>query len=333
VIGLALIAAVLVIYFSYTKNLNFNPGEVFKPKPKPVVTAPLTGLPVDESLVNRRPLAVVIENSPDARPQSGYNDADVVYETLAEGGITRTLAIFQSQNSKEIGPVRSARPYFVDWLSELNAIFSHVGGDSNALTMINQFGISDLNQFFFGGYYWRSSARPAPHNVYTTTDRLYAAAKSAKYALTQDIKWYGFKKDAEEKDRPASQKVTVNFSGPLFQVVYNYDQKTNGYLRSVAGVPAKDKNTGIQIQPKNVIVQFEQMKPGTSTAGEQMVVMTDIGSGNALVFQDGKAIKARWSKTSRTSLTKITDESGNDIQLNPGQTWIEVVPVGQNVSY
>jgi hypothetical protein len=267
-------------------------------------------------------------------PQSGYNEADVVYEALAEGGITRTLAIFQSKTSNEIGPVRSARPYFIDWLSELKAIFVHVGGSIDAFDAISAYKVPDLNQFNYGSYFWRSAARVAPHNVYTTTEKLTAAAKSAKYETTlPEIKWYSFKKDLDPKERPISQKVTVNFSYPMFTVTWNYDSKTNDYLRAIAGVPAKDKNTGIQVRAKNVIVQYETVGYGTTRAGEQKVDIGTITSGTGVLIQDGKAVNIKWQKTSRENLTKITDESGNEIQLNPGQTWIEIVPVGKNVSY
>lgn len=337
VIAVAVIVAIgATIYGVYFSNQKLNfPAFTPKEKTKEVKpVAPLTGFETDSDHATRRPFAVVIENHPDARPQSGYTKADVVYETLAEGGITRTLAIFQSQDSNEIGPVRSARLYFIDWLSEVGAIFSHVGGNIDALDEIAAKNIPDLNQFAYGNYYWRSTDRYAPHNVYTTTEKLISAAKKAGLAVTsQNLKWYGFKKDAETKDRPASQKVTVDFSTAQFVASWDYDPQTNEYSRSIAGVSAKDKATGEQVKAKNIIVQLETMSPMVTRTGEQGVKMATIGSGSGFLFQDGKATKITWKKTDRNSLTRLTDEAGNEIKLNPGQTWIEVAPLDAGVSY
>lgn len=335
VVLVALVGAISILTFSYFNNPNFSAPKIFKAKPTPKETrvpAPLTGELVDPSVAGKRPFAVVIENSTDARPQSGYPKADVVYETLAEGGITRTLAIFQSQEADEIGPVRSAREYFIDWLSEVNAIFSHVGGSAQALSDIAANNIPDLNQFSFGNFYWRSTSRYAPHNVYTTTSKLVDAAKSAGYSLLSDVKWYSFKDDLAQKDRPKSQKFSVNFSGPLYLASYEYDPSSNTYARSVAGVLQKDAKSGETIKTKNIIVQFESMQNVVNN-GVQGVDMQTIGSGKALVFQDGKAIVGRWQKTSRNTLTALTDENGKEILLNRGQTWIEVVPQQAAVTY
>ncbi len=328
----AIVVAIGTTWYLLGKDISFN-APTLKLTPKETrVEAPLTGELVDPSLAARRALAVVIENSPDARPQSGYNDADIVYETLAEGGITRTLAIFQSKDAKEIGPVRSARDYFIEWLSEYNGIFSHVGGSSVALGIIANDNIPDLNQFYNGSYYWRANDRYAPHNVYTTTEKLYAAATANKMDITGAPKPFSFKKEAEEKDRPATQTVTVNFSGPLFQVVYNYDPKTNSYLRSVAGEAAKDKNSGVQIAPKNVIVEYTSVVPYINDEGAQGVRI-GTASGKGVFFQDGVAKEMTWTKASRSARTVYKDLQGVEIQFNRGQTWIEVVPQDMLATY
>lgn len=337
IVATALIIATGVIAYEkiFDKPIFVPQNLTLKQKPKETkVPAALTGLLVEPSVNSKRPLAVVIENSPEARPQSGYSKADVVYETLAEGGITRTLAIFQSQVATEIGPVRSARPYFVDWLSEVNAIFVHVGGSIDGLNYVASTKIPDLNQFNFGSYFWRSNERYAPHNVYTTTEKLYAAAKSAKYDTTvNNLSWYKFKQDLSETERPVTQTVTVNFSGPLFAASWKYDPKTNDYSRAVAGVMQKDKLTGEQVKAKNIVVLFQTVSYGLNSDGVQKVNIGTIGSGKGFLFQDGKPVKITWTKASRTDLTKITDETGAEVKLNPGQTWVEIPPVGANVTY
>jgi len=333
IILVAIIAAVGASWYLLGKNISYV-APVFKlTAPKETrVEAPLTGELVDPSGADKRVLAVVIENSPEARPQSGYNDADIVYETLAEGGITRTLALFQSKSSKEIGPVRSARDYFIEWLSEFNGIFAHVGGSTPALAIISSAKIPDLNQFYNGSYYWRSNNRYAPHNVYTTTEKLYAAATANSLSTTGAPKPLSFKKETDEKDRPASQVVTVNFSGPLFQVVYRYDPKTNTYARSNAGVAFKDANTGVQIAPKNVIVEYTSVVPYINEDGAQGVHIGTT-SGRGVFFQDGIATEITWSKSSRSARTIYKDVSGKEMQFNRGQTWIEVAPADMPVTY
>jgi hypothetical protein len=336
-ISVAFMVAIGLIAYNYylLGNIHFKaPKLVLKEKPKETrVTAPYTGLLVSADMAKRKPLAVVIENHPDARPQSGYPKADLVYETLAEGGITRTLAIFQSQEAGEIGPVRSARYYFIDWLTELGAVFVHVGGNIDALDDIAAKKIPDINQFYFGGYFWRSTDRYSPHNVYTTTAKLCAALNRAGIPTTAELVPLKFKKDLAAKDRPSAQNVTVEFSGPLFTATYAYDPKTNIYLRSISGLPHKDKVTGEQIHPKNIVVQYESMTPGITRLGQQKMNIATISRGKAIVFQDGKAISAFWEKTGRNDRTKLTNGLGQEIQFNPGQTWFEIVPQTAAVKY
>lgn len=333
VILVSILAAAGITWYMLSRNISFvAPAFKLTPPKETRVEAPLTGELVDPAIANKRVLAVVIENSPDARPQSGYNDADVVYETLAEGGITRTLALFQSKESKEIGPVRSARDYFIEWLSEYSGIFCHIGGSAVALGVISHDHIPDINQFYNGGYFWRSSDRYAPHNVYTTTAKLYAAATANKMAITGAPKPFSFKKDVEEALRPAAKAITVYFSGPLFQVVYNYDPKTNTYARAVGGVAAKDKNTGVQITTKNVIVEYTSVTPYVNNEGAQGVhIGTTTGKG--VFFQDGVATEMTWTKSSRTARTIYKDLQSKEIAFNRGQTWIEVVPADMLATY
>jgi hypothetical protein len=335
VILVAILAAVGALIYYLPAGTNYLPPAL-RLTPKKVdnrVEAPLTGEKVDPSILQRRAIAVVIENYPDARPQSGYNDADIVYETLAEGGITRTMAIFQSKDSNEIGPVRSARPGFVEWAMEYGAVFAHVGGSDEALALINQLGTADLNQFYNGDYFWRATDRYAPHNVYTTTAKLEAAAKANGYDTTKaPSSPFKFIDDAKESDRPATQTVNIDFSSSDYYVTYNYDQKSNSYLRSVAGVKAADKNTGVQVAPKNVIAIYTPMSPYYNSSGKLENDITVVGSGTGYLFQNGKQIQISWSKSSDTAPTVFTDASGAAIQLVRGQTWIEVVPSNMSIT-
>jgi hypothetical protein len=158
-------------------------------KPDPVYYSTLTGKKVkDEAMTTWPTAAIMIENSPDARPQSGLKQAGVVYEAIAEGGITRFLALYQEDKPTLIGPVRSLRPYFVDWLTPYNASVVHVGGSSAALKRIRNGEYRDIDQFFNASTYWRSTDRYAPHNVYTNFNRIDALKKLVKIQLKQHLK-------------------------------------------------------------------------------------------------------------------------------------------------
>lgn len=306
---------------------------VKKSPPKPTtMPSPLTGVQVTPEVAEQPVYASIIENSPDARPQSGLSEAGVVYEALAEGGITRFLALFLDTKPKEIGPIRSIRTYFVDWALEFNAPLMHVGGNIDALDMIGPNNVKDINQFYNSAYFYRSSDRYAPHNVYMT--------QANQSAVLKDKKWdkaATFTPNARQKDTPAATPtnplITVNYSGIGFQSKYTYTAATNNYARSLAGVPHIDRNTNQQIMVKNVVVQYMPTTYGKTRIGELSTRMATPGSGKAVVFRDGIAIEGTWTKSSHTSRTKLLDAAGKEIPLNAGNTWYNIVPVGNTVTY
>lgn len=332
--ALIITAGILVYNYFLNGNINFiKPLYTIEKKEKDQrVSAPLTGLLVSPEYAKRQVLAVVVENHPDARPQSGFPQADIVYETIAEGGITRTIALYQSQDAKEIGPIRSARDYFIDWLQEYNGIFVHVGGNIDALDKITARKIPDLNQYYNGAYFWRDKTRYAPHNVYSTTEKLYQVASKRGYDNATNVTSLTFKEDTKAEIRPTSQTVTINFSTASFVVKYDYDPKNNNYLRSNGGITHKDKISGQQLTTKNIIVVYTNFSYSKTRIGEQKTNITTIGRGKALVIQDGKAINAFWEKTSPTAQMTVKNELGEAIKLNPGQTWFEVIPTATKVT-
>ncbi len=330
------IAGGALIYVALTKPAEMPNIQIPVKKPAPVdtrVQSKLEGIKVDPSVNNRKILAVVVENHPDARPQSGLDKASIIYETLAEGGITRFLALYQENQAEEIGPVRSARLCFLDWTLEYDALFAHVGGNVLALNKIGPLGIQDINQFYYANYFWRDNSRYAPHNVYTSTEKLRAAGAQKKYPTTSDFKGLDFKADASPDQRPASAQLTVHFSGYEFDPTYTYDRNNNVWLRSEAGVPFKDKVTGKQIAPKNVIVQYEGYSNITDIYDHTLSNFQTLGSGKAEFYMDGKQIVGTWEKADRKSQTVYKDSVGNPIKLDTGQTWIEVVPSGNTVDF
>ncbi len=300
-----------------------------KEPPKPTTEAShLTGIQVDPALNNRPVTGVMIENSPDARPQSGLTAAGVVFEAIAEGGITRFLALFQEAQPDYIGPVRSARPYYLDWALEFNASYAHVGGSPDALNLIKTLGVRDLDQFANGSYYDRVSSRYAPHNVYTSTAKLDALNQKKGYTGSTFTSW---PRKAEKKVvTPTAKTIDLAVSGFLYSPHYDYDAATNTYLRSEGGQPHKDERSGAQIAPKVVIA----MVTDYSIAGDGVhSVYSDLGSGHVFIFQDGSVNEGTWQKADHNSQIVFKDSNGNAITLNPGQTWLTMVASSGAVSY
>ncbi len=317
----------------------------FTPKATPVANNPqagsnkpiedffaINGLPTTKSIAETRPFAVVVENHPDSRPQSGLIDADMVYETLAEGGITRFMAVYQYRETKNVGPVRSARTYFADLANELHAVFVHVGGNSDALENIknNQYkNISDADQFFNDPYFVRANFRPMPHNVYTSTALLLKLVNRHEYNQLATFGAWKFKDD--EKATATAASITVPFSQKSYEVIWKYNPATNSYSRFMAGSAHTDLDTKKQIQAKVIIVQSVETFPVTSdTIGA--IGLTLLGQGTGYVFQDGKVEAVTWKKTG-DGRTRYYFQNGNEAAFNRGQIWVELLPKELRVTW
>lgn len=221
------------------------------------VQSKLTGLTVTADVNERQVTAVMIENSPDARPQSGLIDAGVVYEAEAEGGITRFLTLFQDTGSDYLGPVRSVRPYYLDWLVPYDAAVGHVGGSGQALAEVQSQNIKDLDQFSNPSAYDRVDSRYAPHNVYTSTKRLDEIENQRGYTKST---FEGLTRDRKERPPEVASinKIQLSYKSPIYNVSYSYDKTTNSYKRVLGGVAHKDERSGKQISPKVVIAMEMQ---------------------------------------------------------------------------
>lgn len=311
------------LYFLNQKPAETATVETPVPEPEPVkYYSPLTGSEVkDEATTKQAVTGIMIENSPDARPQSGLKESGVVFEAIAEGGITRFLALYQEHKPSLIGPVRSVRMYYVDWVAAFDASVAHIGGSANALKEVRNGKYRDIDQFFNAGSYWRATDRYAPHNVYTNFKRLDALNKSKGYTTS---KFTGFTRaDSEPLEEPKATRITVNVSGPLFNSSYKYNAKSNTYDRSQGGAAHKDREKG-QISPR-VVIAMKVHETRVFEDGWRENIQA-IGSGTAYIFQDGDVIKATWKKKSKTAQITFTDSEGNDIPLARGQTWITAVP-------
>jgi len=301
-----------------------------KKKVVPKYYSPLTGAEVaDEALAKRPVTAIMIENSPDARPQSGLKDAGVVFEAIAEGGITRFIALYQESQPGLIGPVRSVRPYYVEWASAFDPAVAHIGGSKRALDMIRSgnYGV-DLDQFFNAGSYWRAADRYAPHNVYTNFERM-NALEAAKGKTGSNFT-FAPRENEKKAKQPTATAINMAVSSGSYVVDYAYDAATNSYIRKQGGESHVDREGG-QIQPKVAIAIRVPMSLGFEDGYREQIATT--GTGQAYIFQNGTVTEATWSKPDAKAQIKFTGADGKEVKLVRGQTWITAVPAERNISW
>lgn len=308
----------------------------------------------------RRPMGIMIENHLDARPQSGLPNADVIYEAVAEGGITRFLTIFYCEDAPIIGPIRSARIYFLKLLQEYgrDPLYAHVGGantpgPADALGEVRDLGWeghNDLNQFgvpfpYYYRDYERLPDRATEHTMYATTAKLWDYAKKERKLTEKDEdgkKWnekfqtWKFKDQAKAESRGSISKISFGFWDQFardYSVVWNYDKVKNVYKRTNGGKPHVDKNTGQTLETKNLFVVFAKESSANDGYPGGHLLYAVTGNGNALFFQDGKAAKGTWRKKDEQTRMRFFDQSGQELEIVRGQVFIEILPIGNKVGY
>ncbi len=296
----------------------------------------LDGMLVATKVWNQLPFGVMIENTPAARPQAGLGQASVVYETLAEGGVTRFLAIFpQATKPKLLGPVRSSRPYYVDWAREHDAIYLHAGGSQDAFQEIGKLKVRSFDGLTRVGAKYYARQCYGVHCLFTSASQLTRLVQEKKFATVVAKSGTGwvFKNDEPLAKRPKhSKKISIDFNGRTYFVQWQYDRKTNRYKRWNGYAVAKDRNTGKQLTAANVLVM---RIPKEKVLDRQLrLEFKLIGRGNATLYRDGNAINLRWWKKDKNSRTIFTSKlTGKEIQFNRGTTWVEVVPETRSVTY
>jgi hypothetical protein len=298
--------------------------------PVPPQRRAMDGTPLADGLAEGPYAAVLIDNMAEARPYAGVAKSPLVIEAPVEGGITRLLAFFPTGGDiKKIGPVRSVRPYYLDWAQEYDSLLAHVGGSPEALERIKSApDIRDLNQFFNGDFFWRSADRTAPHNVYTSAELLAEAADKRFSAASRPPSPWLFKEPSGER-KGSVPDLDIDFSSPAYRVVWVYDAQAGDYVRRQGGKPQSDED-GAPVRARNIVVQYMKVRI-LDEIGRRRI--TTIGSGKALVVRDGEVIEGTWHKQNVKSRTRFLDEHGQEIVLNAGTTWIEVVPEGARVTY
>ncbi len=322
VLGLAGIALAFLFAFLFWRSYTRVSSSVVNSTVPAVLNErdPLTGVRVEHAQTNKQIYGVMIDEHVDARPQSGIDQAFLVIEAPVEAGIPRLLAFFsEDQKVDEIGPVRSARPYFIDWANEFDALYTHVGGSNEALDKISTGITFDLNQFWHDPQFWRSSDRNAPHNVYTSTDLLGAYVKSKTDAGHASNPLYGVWKfkDPDLSVDGVEQDFSIAYAGADYTTSWSFDSVAKNYI-----LDPVDYRVDANVRAENVAVVVTDVAI-IDAVGRRSV--RTIGEGKAFVFQDGKKIEAVWKKPSATERLRFFDGTRNEIEMNAGVTWIEIV--------
>ncbi|MEW4371808.1 DUF3048 domain-containing protein [Paenibacillus kandeliae] len=294
---------------------------------QPAYTTPLTGLEVEQQ-DTVRPIAVMINNAPAARPQSGLAQADMVYEVLAEGGITRLIAVYQSYHGDvTIGPVRSIRPYLINIGDTLHALLVHAGGSTEAYSILQNGGKEHLDEITNASApFWRDSSRKAPHNLYTNEVKLREAAQKKGYAETVTLPTFSFVQGEQQSatasaDSEQAHRIELRFLLDSYKVGYMYNEATGLYKRQMNDEDHIDLNTGKVLTAANVLV-----------LGGDYKVLDDVGrlsldidsGGEAILFQQGKQIAGQWSRKSGDVIRFY--QGGKEVPFVPGVTYYNIVP-------
>lgn len=327
IVGAASLTAAAVLYQRPQQVIapSTNSKKTPSPSPAPVYYSALTGVKVpDQASTQQAVTGVMIENSPSARPQSGLKSAGVVFEAIAEGGITRFLALYQEAKPQLVGPVRSVRLYFVDWIAPFQASVAHIGGSKFALAEVRNGSYRDIDQFFNASTYWRATDRYAPHNVYTNFQRLDALNTKKGFSSSVFTAWP--RQDDKPAKTPTASNIAVTISSAPYNSRYAYNPATNTYTRYIGGAQHKDREAG-DIAP-NVVIVMDVTETRVMEDGWREQIATT-GSGRARVFQNGLVTEGTWTKKDRGSQISFTDSSGAEIPLNRGQTWITTVPANK----
>jgi hypothetical protein len=296
--------------------------------------APLTGLPDASGASGSRPsIAVKVDNAPEARPQSGLDVADVVYEEVVEGGVTRFIAIFQSTppgGSGLAGPVRSVRPMDPNVLAAYKGLIAYSGGIPAFRSLLHKAPVQDVDVDIATDAYTWDNSRAAPHNEYVSPEKLWPKATKANAAPPQAM--FAFRAAGDPFGDADAHHIVIPYS-PRQTSIYDWDAAAGTWKRTSNGTP-HTVASGAQIAPQNVIVQFVAMHTldYVDQSGTKVVESTVTGTGDAWILSGGRITKGHWSKDSPSSPTKFTDSAGNAVKLTPGRTWVNFAPVGTPVS-
>lgn len=282
---------------------------------------------------NDRPIAVMIDNNTNALPHAGLSKAYMVYEIIVEGGESRLMALFKGVNLDKIGPVRSSRHYFLDFALENDAIYVHYGWSPKAESNIKSFGINNINGIINSEVFWRVKDKSAPHNAVTSTDKILKFAKEKGYRLTSNSdSVLNYSEDEVQLENGINAtEISIPFSESNVSK-WKYDDENKNYFRYSKGKEEVEWDSKSPVKFKNIIIEFikNTKLQDNENKDRQEVITTGINEGYYIT--NGKAIKIKCSKTSRSSKTKYMDENGNEIKVNDDNTFVEICPINAKVT-
>jgi hypothetical protein len=298
-----------------------------------MVPSPLTGLPVSPEAALQHPIAVMVDDDSHARPQSGFNSASIVWHAPAEGGVPRYMMIFQSGIPAGVGPVRSARQYYVEWASEWRAMYVHHGGSPQAIATLRAKGagqwVYNADGFrWVGQYLWRTQDRAAPHNVYTDGGQLRKLATRLGADDGAITPIWSFGPDVSPALRPSGGSITVTY--PYETITYHYDAASNRYVRYInkSKTPQIDRDDGQIVAPANVVILRMAFGPlNDGHPKKHRLEAKDVGTGQAWISTNGVTVKGTWKKKSPTAPTLLFGPGGKAVTLTAGQTFVQVLPL------
>jgi hypothetical protein len=302
-----------------------------QPPPPPTVASALTGLPIDPEAALRLPIAVMVDDHARARPQSGFNAAAVAWQAPAEGGVPRYMLIFQDEVPASVGPIRSARQYYIEWAAEWNAMFVHHGGSPQARTTLARVGDGEWVWNADGirwepRYVWRIDERVPPHNVYTDAEHLQALKERLGAEDGPLEPAWSFGPGRPESRRPIGSTITVIY--PYETITYRYDAATNRYVRFIntSKTPQVDGADGSIVAPTNVVILRMRFGPLNDGHPEnRRLEAANVGSGEAWISTNGVTVQGTWKKASATAPTRLFGPDGKPFTLTAGQTFVQVL--------
>ena len=345
VLSVLLVIAVAAVLTYYFVNKSKKAKELSNVKPEEEIVVKVEQ-PPEEGVVktfygDSRPVAVMIDNNVNAWPQYSINKAYIVYEIIVEAQETRLMALFKNADVDAIGPVRSSRHYFLDYAMENDAIYAHLGWSPQAESDISNYGVNNINgQVYDTGAartstskYWREQSKAAPHNAFTSLNSLYTIAQERGYRITSEeesVLNY-VTSEVTLDDGIDANTVSIPYSGTNV-VKYEYNSELGKYERYSKGVKQKDGSTGEDVVTKNIIINFVQNYTLNDPEQKGRQGLYNVGTTDGYYITNGKAIKIKCEKNSRTEQTVYKDLEGNEIEVNDGNTFIQICPLNANVT-
>lgn len=342
-----LIILVLIIilgisaYFAYTKLIPVKNENLNESKIEEEVNIKKPEVKIFSG--KDRPVAVMIDNNKNAWPQASINKAFIVYEIIVEGGETRLMALFKGASCDSIGPIRSSRHYFLDYALENDAIYAHLGWSPQAQSDISNLKVDNINGQNYdsgtakktGALFWRNSNKSKPHNAYTNTESLLSISKKLNYRTTSTkssvLNYVTDEINFDDNELAINaNKVTIPYTSSN-KVQYVYNQETGRYEKYSKGKKQEDETTGEVFSAKNIILTMAENYTLNDGENKGRQGLNNIGSLNGYYITNGKAIKIICKKDNRTSKTEYIDVDGNSIQINDGNTFINICPKDSNI--